>query len=204
MTSGHIDARRSIPTSFPRKRESIVVPAKPTWIPACAGMTSRKMTGIGMLHCSGYTRTMSLLFRDAAGPSLAPGGSIVCVGAFDGVHLGHRALLERVSARARSERLVSCAVTFEPIPREFFARSAPVPRLGSAREKLERLFDAGIERVLMLRFDSQLAAMTAEDFVERVLRARCGLCEIWVGTDFRFGHARRGDVDLLCKRASSD
>src|SRR5579862_4086796 len=125
-----------------------------------------------MLHCSGYTRAMSLLSRDAAGPSLAPGGSIVCVGAFDGVHLGHRALLERVSARARARELLSCAVTFEPIPREFFARGTPVARLASAREKIERLFDAGIDRVLMLRFDARLAAMDAEDFVERILRAR--------------------------------
>ena len=157
-----------------------------------------------MLHCSGYTRAMSLLFRDAAGPSLAPGGSIVCVGAFDGVHVGHRALLEHVADRAESQGLVSCAVTFEPIPREFFARGASVPRLASVREKIERLFDAGIERVLMLRFDAKLAAMEAEDFVERILRARCGLREIWVGADFRFGHARRGDVDLLRRLGAED
>ena len=94
---------------------------------------------IGMLQCSGYTRIMSLLFRDAAGPSLSPRGSVACVGAFDGVHLGHRALLERVSARARAQGLAACAISFEPIPREFFARGAPVPRLASVREKIERI-----------------------------------------------------------------
>src|SRR5258708_10494475 len=152
---------------------------------------------IRMLQRSGYTRAMSLLFRDVAGSSLAPRGSVACVGAFDGVHLGHRALLDRVSERARDENLVPCAISFEPIPREFFARGAPVPRLASAREKIERIGDAGIERLLLLRFDAELAAMTAEDFVERVLVARCGAREIWVGADFRFGHARRGDGELV-------
>jgi riboflavin kinase/FMN adenylyltransferase len=150
-----------------------------------------------MLQCSGYTPAMSLLFRDVAGSSLAPRGSVACVGAFDGVHLGHRALLDRVSARARAENLVPCAISFEPIPREFFARGAPVPRLASVREKIERIGDAGIERLLLLRFNAALAAMEAEDFVARVLLARCGVREIWVGADFRFGHDRRGDVAML-------
>ncbi|HVT32090.1 MAG TPA: bifunctional riboflavin kinase/FAD synthetase [Rhodanobacteraceae bacterium] len=140
---------------------------------------------------------MSLLFRDAAGPSLAPGGSVVCVGAFDGVHRGHRALFDRVAARARARGLAACAISFEPIPREFFARGTPVPRLASVREKIERIGEAGIERLLLLRFNAALAAMQAEDFVARVLHDRCGAREIWVGADFRFGHARRGDVALL-------
>jgi riboflavin kinase/FMN adenylyltransferase len=150
-----------------------------------------------MLQCSGYTRAMSLLFRDAAGPSLAPGGSVVCVGAFDGVHLGHRALLARVVERARAESRAAIAISFEPIPREFFARGAPVPRLASVREKIERIREAGIDRLLLLRFDAKLAAMDPEDFVARVLRERCGAREVWVGADFRFGHRRRGDVAML-------
>ncbi len=150
-----------------------------------------------MLQCSGYTRAMSLLFRDAAGPSLAPSGSVACVGAFDGVHLGHRALLARVVERARAENRTAIAISFEPIPREFFARGARVPRLASVREKIERIRDAGIDRLLLLRFDAKLAAMEAEHFVERVLRERCGVREVWVGADFRFGHQRRGDVAML-------
>jgi len=150
-----------------------------------------------MLQCSGYTRAMSLLFRDVAGSSLAPRGSVACVGAFDGVHLGHRALLDRVSMRARDENLVPCAISFEPIPREFFARGAPVPRLATAREKIERIRDSGIERLLLLRFNAALAAMEAEDFVTRVLLERCDVRELWVGADFRFGHNRRGDVAML-------
>jgi len=150
-----------------------------------------------MLQCSGYTRAMSLLFRDAAGPSLAPRGSVACVGAFDGVHLGHRALLDRVVERAREENRTAIAISFEPIPREFFARGTPVPRLASVREKIERIGEAGIDRLLLLRFDAKLAAMEAGDFVARVLRERCGVREVWVGADFRFGQKRQGDVAML-------
>lgn len=140
---------------------------------------------------------MSLLFRDVAGPSLAPGGSVLCVGAFDGVHVGHRALLARVRERAQRRDLVPMAISFEPIPREFFARGAPVPRLGSAREKIEQLSAAGMARLLVLRFNERLAAMSAEAFIEDVLVGRANAREIQVGADFRFGHARRGDVAML-------
>ena len=150
----------------------------------------------------GYTRGMSLLFRDAAGPSLAPGGSVLCVGAFDGVHLGHRALLARVRERATARGLMPLAISFEPIPREFFARGAPVPRLASVREKIEYLGADGISGVLMLRFNAALAAMSAEAFVDQVLVERCNAREIWIGADFRFGHARRGDVALLRERGA--
>lgn len=146
---------------------------------------------------AGYTAPMSLLFRDVAGPSLASGGSVLCVGAFDGVHLGHRALLARVRERAVARGLLPLALSFEPIPREFFARGAPVPRLASAREKIEYLFDGGISTLLSLRFNAALASMSADTFVEQVLHRRCGAREVWIGADFRFGHARRGDVALL-------
>lgn len=140
---------------------------------------------------------MSLLFRDAAGPSLAPGGSVVCVGAFDGVHLGHRALLSRARDRAAALGLASVAISFEPIPREFFARGTPVPRLAGAREKIELIGATGIDHLLNLRFDARLAAISAETFIEDVLVGRAGAREIHVGADFRFGHARRGDVAML-------
>lgn len=150
-----------------------------------------------MLRCSGYTRAMGFLFRDVAGPSLAPRGSVACVGAFDGVHLGHRALLLRVRERARARGMTPLAVSFEPVPREFFARGTPLPRLASAREKIAHVRAGGVSALLSLRFDAALAAMPAETFVEDVLLRRCGVRELWVGADFRFGHARRGDVALL-------
>ncbi len=140
---------------------------------------------------------MFRLVRDSQGACLAPRGSVVCIGAFDGVHRGHRALLERVRDRADALGLAAIAVSFEPIPREFFARTTPVPRLDNVRGKIEQIRAAQMDRLLLMRFNAALAAMQAEDFVDKVLVDRLGAREIWVGADFRFGHARRGDVELL-------
>lgn len=140
---------------------------------------------------------MVKVFRDVAGPCLAPGGSVVAVGAFDGLHRGHRALLARVRERAATRSLVPVAVSFEPLPRQFFARGEPLPRLSTLREKLLGFAEAGIDTTLLLRFDAALAAMPAEIFVREVLVARLGAREIWVGEDFRFGHKRGGDLALL-------
>lgn len=139
---------------------------------------------------------MMKVYRDAAGPCLAPSGSVVAVGAFDGLHRGHAALLTRVYERAAARGLVPAVVSFEPLPRAFFAHE-PMPRLNSPREKLQGFASAGIELALVLRFDAKLAAMDAEGFVREVLAARMGAREIWVGADFRFGHHRAGDFALL-------
>jgi len=140
---------------------------------------------------------MNRLFRDVAGPCLAPRGSVVCIGAFDGVHRGHRAVIDHVRERAAALNLEAVAVSFDPIPRAFFARDAVVPQLTSAAEKVGLLIDAGIERVLLLRFNAAMAAMAAEKFIVDVLVARLRAKEVWVGENFRFGHARRGDVEML-------
>lgn len=137
------------------------------------------------------------LFRDITGPQVAPRGSVVCIGAFDGVHLGHRAVLGRVHERAAALNLSAAVVSFEPLPREYFSRSRPVPRLSSAREKIAQCMLSDIDAMLVLRFDAQLAAMSAHAFVERVLVERLGAREVWVGEGFRFGHARSGDLALL-------
>jgi riboflavin kinase/FMN adenylyltransferase len=138
---------------------------------------------------------MNRVFRDVAGPCLAPRGSVVCIGAFDGVHRGHRSVLAHVRERADALGLRPVAVSFAPIPRVFFSRA--VPQLMAAGEKAAALLHAGMERVLMLRFDAALAAMSAEEFVERVLVARLATREMWVGEGFRFGHGRRGNLALL-------
>ena len=140
---------------------------------------------------------MGMLFRDVAGPCLAPHGSVVCIGAFDGVHRGHRAVLDCARERAANLGLTCVAISFAPIPRVFFARGVAVPQLSSAREKIAALIDAGMQRVLLLHFDAALAAMSAEDFVARVLVARLRACAVWVGEGFHFGHARAGDFALL-------
>ena len=140
---------------------------------------------------------MNRLFRDAIGGPLCPQGSVACIGAFDGLHLGHRALVGRAVSRARALGLPAVALSFEPLPREFFARDAKPPRLMLPRAKLEGLYDLGCDGVGLLRFDATLAAMSAEDFVRRVLVARLAVREVWVGPGFHFGRGRAGDIALL-------
>ena len=139
---------------------------------------------------------MMRLSRDVAGACLAPGGSVVAVGAFDGLHRGHQALLDCVHERAQALGCAPVAVSFEPLPRAFFS-PVPVARLSSVREKLGGFAAAGMGQALLLRFNAALTAMSAEDFVRRVLVDRLAAREIWVGADFRFGHRRLGDVALL-------
>ena len=139
---------------------------------------------------------MMRLSRDVAGPCLAPGGSVIAVGAFDGLHRGHQALLAEVHARAAALGCTPVVVSFEPLPRAYFS-AAPLPRLSSVREKLQGFAAAGMAHALLLRFNAALTAMSAGDFVRRVLVERLAAREVWVGGDFRFGHQRAGDVALL-------
>ena len=88
---------------------------------------------------------MSRLFRDVEGGPLCPQGSVVCIGAFDGLHLGHRALVRHAVARARELGVPAVALTFEPLPREFFARDDKPARLLLPRAKVEGLWGLGIE-----------------------------------------------------------
>ncbi len=131
--------------------------------------------------------------------SIAPaaGRLALTIGNFDGVHLGHRAMLERTVARARARRLESCVLTFEPHPREFFTPATAPARLTRLRDKLELMAAAGVDRVHVARFDARLASLPAQRFVEICLVR--GLCAAWllVGRDFRFGAKRGGDFALL-------
>ncbi|WP_240096799.1 bifunctional riboflavin kinase/FAD synthetase [Thermomonas flagellata] len=140
---------------------------------------------------------MNRLFRDPLGAPLCPDGSVVCIGAFDGLHLGHRALVDRAVARARALGVPALALTFEPLPREFFAPAARPPRLMLPRAKAEGLWALGCDAVGLLRFDAALAAMPAAAFVHGVLAARLRAREVWVGPEFRFGRGRAGDLALL-------
>jgi riboflavin kinase/FMN adenylyltransferase len=136
------------------------------------------------------------LSRDVAGPCLTPAGSVIAVGAFDGLHRGHQGLLTQVVERAQELQCDPVVVSFEPLPRAFFS-PAPVPRLSSVRDKLRGFAAVGMRHALLLRFNRALTLMSAEDFVRRVLVERLAAREVWVGADFRFGHKRAGDVALL-------
>ena len=140
---------------------------------------------------------MTRLFRDLDGPARCAGGSVVCIGAFDGLHQGHRALVRQTVARAHALGLPAVALSFEPLPREFFAKDNPPPRLQLLRARLEAFAALGIDQVGLLRFNAALAGVSAEDFVQHVLVNRLQAREVWVGPDFRFGRARAGNLDLL-------
>ncbi|HVJ23437.1 MAG TPA: bifunctional riboflavin kinase/FAD synthetase [Burkholderiales bacterium] len=127
----------------------------------------------------------------------ARGRCALTIGNFDGVHRGHRALIDRVVARARENDLTSCVLTFEPHPREFFAGEAAPARITRLRDKLELLAYAGVERVHVARFDARFAALAPERFVEEVLVDGLGVRALTIGRDFRYGARRAGDFATL-------
>jgi riboflavin kinase/FMN adenylyltransferase len=133
-----------------------------------------------------------------------PGGGPVglTIGNFDGVHLGHRAMLQRLVEKTRELRLPCSVLTFEPHPREFFSPSSAPARLSRLREKLELLAEAGIQRTHVLRFGAQLAALAADRFVDEVLVRGLGVRWMLVGRDFRFGARRAGDFAALQRAAA--
>lgn len=124
----------------------------------------------------------------------------VTIGNFDGVHLGHQAILAQVKAAAARLGIPSCVVTFEPHPRELFSPLSAPTRLSSLREKCELLFEHGIERVQVLRFNRAFAALSADEFIDRVLVKGLNAKWVMIGDDFCFGAKRSGDFAHL-KRA---
>ena len=131
--------------------------------------------------------------------SLQPARSrcALTIGNFDGVHVGHHALIDRVVATARELSLTSCVLTFEPHPREFFSPEAAPRRLTRLREKLELLAAAGVGRVHVIPFNARFAAMSASRFIEDVLKIGLKTAWLLVGRDFRFGAQRKGDFSAL-------
>jgi riboflavin kinase/FMN adenylyltransferase len=146
---------------------------------------------------------MNRLFRDVEGGPLCPHGSVVCIGAFDGLHLGHRALVRHAAGRARALGLPLAALAFEPLPREYFAAGAPPPRLQLPRAKFEGLRGLGADLVGLLRFDARMVAMSPEEFVRAVLVRRLSAREVHVGPGFRFGHRRAGDLATLRREGAA-
>jgi len=130
-------------------------------------------------------------------PARAARPVALTIGNFDGVHLGHQAMLERVNRTARERGLVSCVMTFEPHPREFFAPDKAPTRLTSLREKLELLAGLGVEQLLVCRFDYDFARIAADEFIVRFVVTALDARWVLVGDDFRFGARRLGDFDLL-------
>lgn len=126
-------------------------------------------------------------------------GCVATIGNFDGVHLGHQAVFKALQQRSREHGLPTLVITFEPQPLEYFRPQQAPARLTRTREKLSLIRDAGIDRVLILRFCQELALMPAEEFVQKYLVEALGVRHLYVGDDFRFGKDRCGDFSLLQK-----
>src|SRR4051812_20137348 len=126
-----------------------------------------------------------------------PNGSTVTVGSFDGVHLGHQAVLQEIGRRARAAGRASVLVTFDPHPLEVVNPGAAPPLLTTGAERLEILVQSPLDYVLLLRFDRYLAGLTPDGFVREVLLERCAVKELVIGHDHGFGRGRSGDVETL-------
>jgi riboflavin kinase / FMN adenylyltransferase len=124
-------------------------------------------------------------------------GSVVTIGNYDGVHLGHQRIIAELIKESEVRALKSTVITFEPLPREYFSPSERFGRLTSIEERVELLFDAGIEQVLCVRFDQQLAKQHPDEFVRSTLVEGLGVGHLVIGDDFRFGHNREGDYAYL-------
>ncbi len=126
-------------------------------------------------------------------------GCVATIGTFDGVHLGHQAILRQVAELAKKHQLPALVIVFEPQPREYFAKEKAPARLMRLHEKISALFAFGVHRVLCLRFDRTLSQLTAQNFIQQVLIQGVDVKHLVVGDDFRFGCDRAGDYALLEK-----
>ncbi|HSD68842.1 MAG TPA: bifunctional riboflavin kinase/FAD synthetase [Woeseiaceae bacterium] len=129
-------------------------------------------------------------------------GSVVTIGAYDGLHLGHQKMLQTLKDRARLRDLPSIVMSFEPMPREYFSAAQPPARLMRFREKFEALADAGIDIFFCPRFGTAMRQVDASTFIRQMLIHAMNVRDLVVGDDFRFAANREGNVEHL-RRAGS-
>lgn len=126
-------------------------------------------------------------------------GGVLTIGNFDGVHLGHQALIKKIKEKAAILNASAIVLTFEPQPLEFFANK-PVARLTRWREKFYALRQTNVDAVCVLRFNQALANLSANDFIKKILVDHLKIRHIIVGDDFRFGYQRQGDFEFLVRQ----
>jgi len=126
---------------------------------------------------------------------------VTTIGNFDGVHLGHHAVLDQVKESAKINGLISTVVIFEPQPIEYFAPDKAPSRLTRLREKLQQFALHDIDRVVCLRFDEKMANLSASDFVDKILLEALAVKKLIIGDDFRFAKNREGDYQYLVNAA---
>jgi riboflavin kinase / FMN adenylyltransferase len=145
---------------------------------------------------SGFT-----IIRDATPAVAIPRGAVVAMGNFDGVHLGHRAVIEAALEMGRAHGRPALALTFEPHPRRFFSPNTPQFRLTDETAKLRLLAGTGLAGAVVMTFDKARAGTSAQDFIRHDLIGRLGISGIAVGYDFHFGKGRVGSPSLLVSEA---
>ena len=128
-------------------------------------------------------------------PDTSP--TIITIGNFDGVHLGHQAMFAATRQIADQRKLPATVISFEPLPHEYFKSEHAPPRLQGLRDRVRSIEAAGMDRLLLLTFAHELAAMSAENFVSEVLVDVIHARHMVIGDDFRFGYQRTGTFDML-------
>lgn len=138
---------------------------------------------------------MLTLHRSLPSSNIFPKGCVLTIGNFDGVHIGHQALIDRVMAEAKSSGIPPVLMTFDPTPTEFFGFSKA--RIMNLRSKVNQLRALGIEHVFLLRFDQTFSKLSHEHFLQVVLLQKLNIKKLIIGDDFRFGYQRKGDIEFL-------
>jgi len=146
---------------------------------------------------------MQLMRRPNVAPRCLADGCVATIGAFDGVHLGHRRILERVLEEAAKRGLPSVVVSFEPTPREFFSGARPPARLTRFREKFDELRAFGVEWFFCPPFDAAMECLTPDEFIDQLLVSTLHVRHLVVGDDFVFGRKRSGTVADLQKAGAA-
>lgn len=137
------------------------------------------------------------VFRDTANLPSSAKGAVVALGNFDGLHLGHRAVLESAATLAKKLGAPQAVMSFEPHPRRLFNPSLPPLRIVPLNEKLRLLCDAGVEILLLQRFTREFSQLTAEDFIHKILCQNLAIKGLVTGEDFIFGYQRGGNAAML-------
>lgn len=143
------------------------------------------------------------LLRGLHNSGINTSGCVATIGNFDGVHAGHRAIIQQVISRSKEMGLPAVVILFEPQPLEFFKGKDAPARLMSFREKFQVLREFDLDYIFCLKFDQHLSSLTAEQFVDQVLVDHLNLKHLVIGDDFHFGSCRQGDFDLLVEEGQS-
>ncbi len=140
------------------------------------------------------------VYTDFAAFRASHNGCVATIGKYDGLHIGHQHVLDTLNGIAKQQGLPAVVILSEPHPEEFFAGDKAAPRLTGFEDKVEFLLAHGVDAIFKMHFDQTLSNLSAEDFIQQYLVDGLGVHTLIVGDDFRFGHGRRGDFDLLVEK----